>query len=92
MMWRALCNVDKRVATKEELRYVTTQVVLQVEFAARVDALVAVQIKHQVVEDDEVLTFFNLLVDIFWCESDGFALTLGSWSLNMTHRILIAYT
>ena len=47
----SLRDVDERVATEEELRDVSSQVMCKVEFSARVNPFKSIQIENEIIKD-----------------------------------------
>ena len=52
-IWELLGSIDELIATKEELGNVSAHVVHKIKLATWVQQLIAFQVEHKVVKDDE---------------------------------------
>ncbi len=63
----------------------------QIEFAARMIAVVVLQVKDKVVEDDKSFTFGNLCINLLRCVTSLLCI-VDFWSLDMAERELIPHS
>ena len=86
--------VHELVASKEELRDVSSLVMHQIELATRVQKLVPLQVEHQVVKNDKRPTKLDLLIDILRLEDRKLVgqVFTDNGVIKMTHRVLVTHT
>jgi hypothetical protein len=82
-MW-LLRTLNQIITAIKEFGNVTSDIVGQIEFAARMESLVPIQIEDEVVEDDKFLALGAQRVDLSRRESLRLATFLNrDWRLNM---------
>ena len=92
---RSIVRVNQRVATVEEFGDVASQVPKKVEFAARVHFFESLHFQNQVVENHQLFSCFDLLVNIFtWKSLNLNIFVIGAgladlWSFNNSLIFLV---
>ena len=82
-------HLNQVVASKEELRDVTSIVVSEDEFAARMITFVAVHVKDEVVKDYKWLASFHLFIQLRWRVNNDFTVC-WLWRLDVTEGVFVA--
>jgi hypothetical protein len=83
-------NLDKIVASKEELGDVAAIVVSQVKLSSWVLPFIAVQIENEVVKDNKLPASFHRDIDFFWSEGLELSAVYHLRGFDVAERELIA--
>ena len=67
VMWTFALDINQIVTAKEEFRDVSSKIVDQVEFTARVIPVISFQVEDEIVKDHKLSPCFDSDVNLFGC-------------------------